>query len=394
MDDHDNKSARLGHHDETIHPLPKGGSARIRPRKTTSVRSVNNSQRIDSGRAHEHSSSSQNQKQSKASETHSTLSSTDTKNPQLGSQVSDTRREAAARSRHTTPHPEQSLRQKAESRTMTSESHKAVPRQRNPKSVPKNRHKKSNVSRKKKTQVQIFQIDLSKLHRLRPLLLRYIMPLAVITLILSLMTLIDVPGKIATPAYSMEDFMNRTPYHYKGSYNRDFNDLNDLQLTAAIKLGIPPADTREEAALSKRLVPIKCGDVISIDPLTHSQALLVPKAHDLLEQIGSTFMGRLAEDKLPLYRIILTSGTRTREDVGNLRRRNGNASENSTHMYGTTFDISWRRFDKVDPNDPRSLDPGELKHLLAIVLKDFHDKGYCYIKHERKQACFHITTRP
>lgn len=34
-------------------------------------------------------------------------------------------------------------------------------------------------------------------------------------------------------------------------------------------------------------------------------------------------------------------------------------------MHGTTFDLSWKRFDKVDPNDPRSLEPDELKHLLA-----------------------------
>ena len=34
---------------------------------------------------------------------------------------------------------------------------------------------------------------------------------------------------------------------YNGSYNRDFNDLNDVQLAMAKKIGIKPATTREYA---------------------------------------------------------------------------------------------------------------------------------------------------
>lgn len=191
----------------------------------------------------------------------------------------------------------------------------------------------------------------------------------------------------------MEPYLSRTPYRYRGSFSRDFNDLNDLQLIAASKIGIPPAATREEVARHPRLRPLDCSDYITIDPLTHSQAIMVPEANEFLKEIGAAFMNRLSEDQLPLYRPILTSATRTREDINKLRRGNGNASENSTHMYGTTFDLSWKRFDKVDHADPRTLEPDELKHLLAIVLKEFHSQGRCYIKHEKQQACFHITTR-
>jgi len=34
---------------------------------------------------------------------------------------------------------------------------------------------------------------------------------------------------------------------FKGSYNRDFNDLNDLHLSSALKIGIEPVSSREEA---------------------------------------------------------------------------------------------------------------------------------------------------
>lgn len=235
----------------------------------------------------------------------------------------------------------------------------------------------------------------NKEHRdLRPFLFRYLIPLVTIAASLSVMTFMDPPTRTIAPKYSMEAFVNRVPYRYRGGFSRDFNDLNDIQLVAATALGIPPAQTRAEVARNPKLQPINCFKVIRVDSLTHSQALMVPEANRLLEEIGTAFVDRLKADQLPLYRPILTSATRTREDISFLRQGNGNASENSTHMHGTTFDLSWKRFDKVDPNDPRSLEPDELKHLLATILKGYHDQGRCYIKHERRQACFHITTRP
>jgi hypothetical protein len=34
-----------------------------------------------------------------------------------------------------------------------------------------------------------------------------------------------------------------------------------------------------------------------------------------------------------------------------------------------------------------------LKAVLAEVLRDLKKSGRCYVKHEVKQACFHITAR-
>ena len=79
-----------------------------------------------------------------------------------------------------------------------------------------------------------------------------------------------------------------------------------------------------------------------------------------------------------------------------MRRRNTNATINSTHAYGTTFDISWKRFEKVEDPDGRPLqDVGAdtLKLVLAEVLRDLKQAGRCYVKYEIRQACFHITTR-
>ena len=79
-----------------------------------------------------------------------------------------------------------------------------------------------------------------------------------------------------------------------------------------------------------------------------------------------------------------------------LRRSNGNASENSAHFYGTTFDVSWKRFEKVEDADGRPMQdvsPDTLKLVLSEVLRDLKQAGRCYVKYELKQGCFHITTR-
>jgi hypothetical protein len=120
---------------------------------------------------------------------------------------------------------------------------------------------------------------------------------------------------------------------------------------------------------------------------------LVPKATSLLSDIALNFRDSLISKKMPLYKPIVTSILRTNDDVKGLSRRNGNASDNSVHRYGTTFDIAWTRFDKVNLSDVRTLDDGRLKAVLGQVLHDLRERDRCYIKHERKQSCFHITVR-
>jgi hypothetical protein len=92
----------------------------------------------------------------------------------------------------------------------------------------------------------------------------------------------------------------------------------------------------------------------------------------------------------------VTSVLRTEEDVARLRRFNGNATENSCHLYGTTFDICYNRYETVeDPDGPRRREVRNdtLKYVLSEVLRDMRQQGRCYIKYEVKQGCFHMTVR-
>ena len=120
------------------------------------------------------------------------------------------------------------------------------------------------------------------------------------------------------------------------------------------------------------------------------------KASELLDTIGANFLDSLACKGLNPNRVIVTSVTRTKEDVKRLRRTNGNASMNSCHFYGTTFDISWKRFEKVEDPDGRPMQDvsaDTLKLVLSEVLRDLRKADRCYVKYELKQGCFHITAR-
>lgn len=189
------------------------------------------------------------------------------------------------------------------------------------------------------------------------------------------------------------------PHNIRGviSYKRSFNDLNDIQLTTAKRIGIRPISSRDVAQeVGSDIQEITSCDRYQIDSLTHSIPFLIPKAVALLDTIGLNFLDSLACKGLNPNQVIVTSVLRTKDDVKKLRRSNGNASLNSCHFYGTTFDISWKRFFKVEDPDGRPMQDvsaDTLKLVLSEVLRDLRKSDKCYVKYELKQGCFHITVR-
>lgn len=189
------------------------------------------------------------------------------------------------------------------------------------------------------------------------------------------------------------------PRNVKGviSYKRSFGDLNDKHLAVAQTIGIRPLASREEAGnMKENLTHITSNEHYVVDSLTHSIPYLIPRAGELLDSIGANFLDSLKAKGLNPNQIVVTSILRTEDDVKRLRRRNGNASQNSAHFYGTTFDVSWKRFQKMEDADGRPLQdvsPDTLKLVLSEVLSDIRKADRCYIKYELKQGCFHITVR-
>jgi hypothetical protein len=116
----------------------------------------------------------------------------------------------------------------------------------------------------------------------------------------------------------------------------------------------------------------------------------------MLQQIGRNFYDSLTIKGIPLHKIIVTSVMRSKADVAKLRGHNGNATQNSCHLYGTTFDVCYNRYKTIeDPDGPprHKVRNDTLKWVLSEVLNDMRKNGHCFIKYEVKQGCFHITVK-
>ncbi|MCH5222348.1 MAG: hypothetical protein J1F05_08530 [Muribaculaceae bacterium] len=179
----------------------------------------------------------------------------------------------------------------------------------------------------------------------------------------------------------------------KGTFGKVFNDSNYIHLYYAQAGGIKSLDENNTWAASKGLIKIESTKDIYIDELTHSYSYLMPHAARLLEDIGQRFNDSLAAHGGGAYRPKVTSVLRTPLTMGKLRRINRNASSESAHGFGTTFDISHSKFICDDSTATRRTFE-DLKNLLARIIFDLREEGRCVVKHERKQACFHITAIP
>ncbi len=178
-----------------------------------------------------------------------------------------------------------------------------------------------------------------------------------------------------------------------GNYAEVFNDSNYVHWTDAEKCGITPISQTLHYWINRSEMEkvVSCADYY-VDNLNYSVPYLVPGAARMLHEIGRRFNDSLQARGGGDYRIKVTSVTRTPRSVARLRRVNKNSIDSSTHTLGTTIDISYARFVCDNPTTvARSTD--QLKGLLAEVLYDMRSEGWCWVKFERKQPCFHISYR-
>lgn len=179
-------------------------------------------------------------------------------------------------------------------------------------------------------------------------------------------------------------------FRYFRNYQTTFRDLNDKHLASARQWGIRPIRSDEDLEeQSGKLNEISSCRLYEVDNLTHSLPYLVPRANELLETIARNFKDSLDRKRLPNRKIIVTSVLRTSASLKKLRKKNTNASANSAHIYGTTFDVAYARYAGGGKDDDRD----KLKTVLAEVLQDLRKLKKCYVVYEFKQGCFHITVR-
>lgn len=221
---------------------------------------------------------------------------------------------------------------------------------------------------------------------------RGIGPILVLLLSITAVTGCGKPEKTAPAYYIQVEKKIRTDF--KGSFRRNFNDLNDAHMQEAVAVGIKPVGSSEELErlqAAGKIEKVGTCEYYKVDSLTHSHPYLVPEAKGLLDTIGRMFNDSLRSRGGGNYRIIVTSLLRLRNDIKRLRRYNVNAVENSAHSYGTTFDITYRRYDRTDGQ--YVISDRQLRLLLSEILRNLKKQGACYVKYEMKQGCYHITVK-
>ncbi|MDP4278633.1 MAG: DUF5715 family protein, partial [Bacteroidota bacterium] len=175
----------------------------------------------------------------------------------------------------------------------------------------------------------------------------------------------------------------------------------ELHLESAKRLGIQPFATN---VLLEEQLPsmVRCGklhelkecDLYRLKHLTHSFPYVVPKADELLDEIGKRFQEKLAEIDIQPYYLMISSVLRTEESQNGLEKHNFNATKSvSSHLYGTSIDISYKEFIPVNGKAaPEGYCRHDMmRHPLAEVLTEMSEEGKCRVVREVKQACYHVT---
>src|SRR5688572_3836966 len=188
-------------------------------------------------------------------------------------------------------------------------------------------------------------------------------------------------------------------------------DVNERHIERARQLGVRVTGPVEPLISSGQLVRLPDTTTYWIvRELDYSIPYVTPDAVAMLNEIGRRFHQTLDSLGVTRYRLDITSALRTPEQHAELRRRNSNASRvESSHEFGTTVDIAYRRFappaervltDAIE--HPRWMADSllvetarargaELQAALGRVLQAMQREGKLLVRMERSQTVFHIT---
>jgi hypothetical protein len=178
-----------------------------------------------------------------------------------------------------------------------------------------------------------------------------------------------------------------------------YHDYNNIHLRYARINGISPfkstkafRDGIRKLVWDNKLERISSNKYYVVKRLSHSHPYLTPEAARLLDDIGKRFRKKLDENGMANYAYHISSLLRTNESQKSLSRSNVNASSNTSHLYGTTFDIAYNSVVKkplpwinVEVYDPKAI------KLLSEAIGELRRERRCVVVTERIEKCFHIT---
>ena len=158
---------------------------------------------------------------------------------------------------------------------------------------------------------------------------------------------------------------HESAYNYEGIKPKtEFNDLQKL-------------------VDNHTLIEIQTTKNYIVEPMDASLPALLPKGIKFIDRLASDYRALCEQKNIEYIPFRITSATRTKKSVKELRKRNKNAIENSVHLKGKTMDITYITSKKHVKQ----------KELFVQALAKLKEKGLCYVKYEVGMKCLHITCR-
>lgn len=178
-----------------------------------------------------------------------------------------------------------------------------------------------------------------------------------------------------------------------------YRDLNAVHLKNARLNGINPIEKDNEVEeIVEKLIKINKLKMLEdtryykVDKLSHSHPYLTPETIDMLNLLGKRFHQKLAENKMGKYKFRVSSVLRTHESQKRLSRSNINATSESSHLYGTTLDIGWKKiYKETFWSGSYLVADGPAIKILSETIGELRKEGHLVVITEMKEACFHIT---
>jgi hypothetical protein len=194
---------------------------------------------------------------------------------------------------------------------------------------------------------------------------------------------------------AMVSFFSKKCRNNQQVYSRKLNDrIPDYTYFASLT-GIEKCEDANDIGnriLSGQLRRVKSGRNYKVENMAYSYPYLTPDSKKLLDEIGKRFKKKVKRDGFMGSRFIITSMTRTSKKAKGLGKANINASDNSPHLNGNAFDISYARFSfrKLYVTE---CDKWYMKEALAEVICQLKEEKKCWATYERNQGCFHVVSR-
>ena len=210
--------------------------------------------------------------------------------------------------------------------------------------------------------------------------------------IISVICIIFIPKPNRSAMFS---FFSKKCRNYQQVFSRKLNDRIPDYIDNARLTGIEKCcdeDDIAERISAGQLFKVRSGRNFKIEKMAHSYPFLTHNSRKLLNEIAKRFRKKVRKDGLTGSGFIITSMTRTAENLKDLGKKNNNTSDNSPHLNGNAFDISYARFSfrKLFITE---CDKWYMKEALAEVIWKLREEKKCWATYEKSQGCFHVVSR-